>query len=140
MGLFGPRLPIDRDELDFQLATFKWLIGQFGPVGERPLILPTPDFFPLSRAEGEAAAEPVEVERDRLDPAVSPRLIERRDQGAKPILLGAAAPRHDPGEIAPGRFFDNAAIKVERQHPRADRGRLRRHRRVQQAEEQQHEN
>lgn len=48
MGLFGPKLPIDRDELDFQLATFKWLIGQFGPVGARPLILPTPAFFPLT--------------------------------------------------------------------------------------------
>jgi hypothetical protein len=59
MGWFGPRLPIDRDELDFQLATFKWLIGQFGPVGDRPLILPTPEFFPLSRAAGEAAARGV---------------------------------------------------------------------------------
>ncbi len=59
MGLFGPRLPIDRDELEFQLATFKWLIAQFGPVGERPLVLPTPDFFPLSRGGGEAAAREV---------------------------------------------------------------------------------
>ncbi len=48
MSLFGPKLPIDRDELEFQLATFKWLIQQFGPVGDRPLILPTPDYFPLN--------------------------------------------------------------------------------------------
>ena len=54
MGWFGAKLPIDRDELEFQLATFKWLIDQFGPVDGRPLILPTPDFFPLSGARGEA--------------------------------------------------------------------------------------
>ena len=48
MWPFRPKLPIDQDELDFQLATFKWLIGQFGPVGDRPLILPNPDFFPLT--------------------------------------------------------------------------------------------
>jgi hypothetical protein len=46
MWPFGARLPIDRDELDFQLATFKWLSEQFGPVGDRPLILPSPEFFP----------------------------------------------------------------------------------------------
>ena len=50
MWPFGPKLPIDRDELDFQLATFKWLIRQFGPVEGRPLILPNPDFFPLTIA------------------------------------------------------------------------------------------
>ncbi len=54
MGWFGPKLPIDLDELDFQLATFKWLIAQFGPVGEQPLVLPTRAFFPLSGAGGEA--------------------------------------------------------------------------------------
>jgi len=63
--LFGPRLPIDRDELDFQLATFKWLTGQFGAVGARPLVLPTPAFFPLSRATGEAAACPEPSRRAR---------------------------------------------------------------------------
>ena len=55
MWPFGARLPIDRDELEFQLATFKWLIGQFGPVGDRPLVLPNPDFFPLIEVTVEAA-------------------------------------------------------------------------------------
>lgn len=59
ISLFGPRLPIDRDELEFQLATFKWLIGQFGPVGGRPLILPTREHFPLSGARGEAGAREI---------------------------------------------------------------------------------
>ena len=46
MGLFGPRLPIDKDELEFQVATFKWLGREFGSVADRPLVLPTSDFFP----------------------------------------------------------------------------------------------
>jgi hypothetical protein len=59
MGLFGPKLPIDQDELHFQLATFNWLIDQFGPVGERPLILPTRDFFQLSGARGGAGVSEI---------------------------------------------------------------------------------
>jgi hypothetical protein len=59
ISLFGPRLPIDRDEFEFQLATFKWLIGQFGPIGDRPLILPTREHFPLSGARGEASAREI---------------------------------------------------------------------------------
>lgn len=54
MGLFGPRLPIDRDELEWQLATFKWLIGEFGGLDQASLILPTPDHFPASGASGHA--------------------------------------------------------------------------------------
>jgi hypothetical protein len=46
MGLFGARLPIDRDELEWQLATFKWLGREFGSIADRPLVLPTSDFFP----------------------------------------------------------------------------------------------
>lgn len=48
LSLFGPRLPIDRDELDWQLATFKWMEQEFGAVGTRQLVLPTPAFFPAS--------------------------------------------------------------------------------------------
>lgn len=56
LSLFGPRLPIDQDELDFQLATFKWLQREFGDVGETALILPTPSFFPGIAAGGRADA------------------------------------------------------------------------------------
>ena len=45
-GLFGSRLPIDEDELEFQLASFKWLQRQFGAIVDTPLILPTPEYFP----------------------------------------------------------------------------------------------
>jgi hypothetical protein len=48
MWPFRPKLPIDQDELDFQLATFKRLIAGSGPVADRTLILPNPDFFPLT--------------------------------------------------------------------------------------------
>ena len=48
-SLFGPRLPIDEDELEFQLATFKWLIREFGDVSA-PLIVPSADFFPSIEA------------------------------------------------------------------------------------------
>jgi hypothetical protein len=51
LSLFGARLPIDQDELDFQLATFQWLGREFGPPAEA-LVLPTPDRFPPSPNDG----------------------------------------------------------------------------------------
>ena len=53
LSLFGPKLPIDDDELDFQLATFKWLGRSFGPVRDAP-VLPSPVFFPPSPNKGDA--------------------------------------------------------------------------------------
>lgn len=52
LSLFSPRLPIDRDELDWQFATFKWLIEEFGPVENSPLVLPTPQWFPATPSKG----------------------------------------------------------------------------------------
>lgn len=56
-SLFAPRLPIDADELEWQLATFKWLGLEFGPPGEAPLVLPTPQFFPPSPRQGHGRIE-----------------------------------------------------------------------------------
>ena len=53
LSLFGARLPIDEDELEFQLATFKWLGRAFGPPAEE-LVLPTKDWFPSSAHKGHA--------------------------------------------------------------------------------------
>lgn len=53
LSLFRPRLPIDADELEWQLASFKWLAEEFGEVGDTPLVLPTAEWFPASRLEGE---------------------------------------------------------------------------------------
>jgi len=57
LSLFRPRLPIDDDELDWQLATFKWLQTEFGGVGGRPLILPSPRWFPPSPRQGHERIE-----------------------------------------------------------------------------------
>jgi hypothetical protein len=54
MGLFGPRLPIDADELEWQLATFKWLGEEFGEVGDTALVLPTAEFFPRTQVAADA--------------------------------------------------------------------------------------
>ena len=50
--LFGPKLPIDGEELEFQLATFKWLLREFGEPAQDGLITPTPDFFPSDGRRG----------------------------------------------------------------------------------------
>jgi hypothetical protein len=51
LSLFGPKLPIDADELEWQLATFKWLGLEFGAPADA-LVLPTPAFFPASPRKG----------------------------------------------------------------------------------------
>jgi hypothetical protein len=56
-SLFAPKLPIDSDELEWQLATFKWLAAEFGPAGEAPLVLPTAEFFPPSPRKGPGRVE-----------------------------------------------------------------------------------
>ncbi|MEA3041811.1 MAG: hypothetical protein QOC65_1300 [Sphingomonadales bacterium] len=53
LSLFGARLPVDEDELEFQLATFKWLRREFGPPAAA-LVLPTKDWFPPSPNKGAA--------------------------------------------------------------------------------------
>jgi hypothetical protein len=56
-SLFAPKLPIDSDELEWQLATFKWLGAEFGPAGEAPLVLPTAEYFPPSIRKGKGRVE-----------------------------------------------------------------------------------
>lgn len=51
LSLFGARLPIDEDELEFQLATFKWIGREFG-TGPGELVLPTKENFPPSPNRG----------------------------------------------------------------------------------------
>jgi hypothetical protein len=57
LSLFAPKLPIDADELEWQLATFKWLGREFGPAGNAPLVLPTPQTFPPTRRQGHGRIE-----------------------------------------------------------------------------------
>jgi hypothetical protein len=57
LSLFGPKPPIDSDELEWQLATFKWLGSEFGPAGDAPLVAPTTEFFPISTRKGAGRVE-----------------------------------------------------------------------------------
>ena len=102
---FGPRLPIDRDELDFQLATFKWLIGEFGPVGETPLVLPTPDFFDPRGAEGEAGVREI-FDAVRRHAGMADRPCElRAGKADRPIDAGNAhLLKHEGGSAPCGTF------------------------------------
>jgi hypothetical protein len=103
--LFGPRLPIDRDELEFQLATFKWLIGQFGPVGETALVLPTPDFFTLSDAGGEAGVSEIfEAVRGHVGMADWPCELRAGTRDRPTDLGGANLLRHHGGAAPCGTF------------------------------------
>ena len=55
LGLFRSRLPIDRDEYDWLLAVFAWLVQTVDrdrAYRTARTILPTRDFFPPSRLEG----------------------------------------------------------------------------------------
>lgn len=55
MWPFAPRLPIDRDEFDWQLAAHKWMDEEFA-IGDRGLVEPTAAFFPPSTANGKVRA------------------------------------------------------------------------------------
>ena len=106
LALFGPRLPIDDEELDFQLATFKWLTGQFGPVGETALVLPTPDFFALTGAGGEAGVKEIfETVRALAGMAQWPCEL-RAGKGDRPIDAGNAHLLRHEGQPAPCGTFE----------------------------------
>ena len=62
MGLFGPKRPLSEDEWDWQLASFNWMIKEFGGIEENPdnvLVLPTPEFFPKTSADPEQKAQEI---------------------------------------------------------------------------------
>ena len=81
-----------------------------------------------------AAGERVEIERDRFDPAVVLRLVERRNEVAEPIFPGHRRAR-DIGPVALRGLLDDAAVEVEVEHAVLDRRRPGRKRAVQSGEE-----
>jgi hypothetical protein len=88
LGLFGSRLPIDEDELEFQLAAFKWLTRKFDPVAQSPLVLPTPEYFPSVASKGWAPAEALfEDVRRAADMADWPCRLEEGDAD-RPVDAG----------------------------------------------------
>ena len=100
-GLFEPRLPIDEDELEWQLATFKWLQAEFGALAGRHLVLPTRSSFPPSLRSGHGRVEDLfgHVRRaagmDDWECELRPGAADRPVQVGPALLLrheGAPAP------------------------------------------------
>ncbi len=105
MGLFGPRLPIDSDELEFQLATFKWLNREFGAPEPRRLVLPTPDYFPAPAKEGASRVETLFGHvREAAGMADWPCEL-RAGRGDRPIQVGTALLLRHEGAAAPCGTF-----------------------------------
>ncbi|MBX9729301.1 MAG: hypothetical protein K2X31_10375 [Sphingopyxis sp.] len=60
MGLFGPSRPLSKDELEWQLAAFRWLIEEAGgleQLGKSCLAHGDGEYFPDSSLTGHARAE-----------------------------------------------------------------------------------
>ena len=85
-----------------------------------------------------AALEAVEVERDRLDPAVVLGGVERFDQLAQAVLPYAVAPG-ELGEFDLRRLLDHGSPEIQREHAVPDRCRPRCQHGIEHGEEQKHQ-
>jgi hypothetical protein len=90
LSLFAPKLPIDADELEWQLATFKWLGREFGPVGEKPLVLPSPLYFPASPRQGTGRVEDLFAAVKAAAGLAEWPCELRAGAGERPALVGTA--------------------------------------------------
>ncbi|SIN59668.1 hypothetical protein SAMN02745824_0199 [Parasphingorhabdus marina DSM 22363] len=62
MSLFGPKRPLSKDEWEWQLASFKWLLAEFGGIERNPtnvLVLPTAEYFPPTSGEPAEKAQQI---------------------------------------------------------------------------------
>jgi len=105
LSLLGPRLPIDRDELDWQLATFKWMEQEFGPVARAELVLPTPDFFPASPRDGHERIEDLFGQVRRLAGMANWPCDLERGESDRPAHVGTALLLRHEGAPAPCGTF-----------------------------------
>ena len=104
-GLFGPKLPIDEDELEFQHATLKWLQAEFGEVGDAPLVLPTPAFFPPSARTGHDRIEDLFGHVKRAAEMADWPCTLRAGARDRPAQLGATLLLRHEGAPAPCGTF-----------------------------------
>ncbi|HEY1606763.1 MAG TPA: hypothetical protein VGF77_14315 [Allosphingosinicella sp.] len=104
-SLFGPRLPIDRDELDWQLATFKWMKQELGAVAPRRLVLPTPHFFPASSRKGHERIEDLFGHVRRLAGMADWPCRLEAGQSDRPARAGLALLLRHEGPSAPSGTF-----------------------------------
>lgn len=104
LSLFAPKLPIDPDELEWQLATFKWLGLEFGPAGEA-LVLPTGEYFPASERKGPARIEDLFASvKAAADMADWPCEL-RAGAGNRPVHVGSGLLLNHEGAGAPCGTF-----------------------------------
>lgn len=93
LGLFRPKLPIDRTEFDWLIAVFAWLVQRIDRDGawrDARLILPTRDFFPASDADGhDRAVELFEQVRAHAGMSAWPcHLIEGEEEREMHVSAG----------------------------------------------------
>ena len=105
LSLFGPKLPIDRDELEFQLATFKWLGEEFGSPGETALVLPTPEFFPSAALKGPGRVEALFADVRRAAGMENWPCELQAGREDRPAKVGAALLLRHEGAAAPCGTF-----------------------------------
>jgi len=105
ISLFRARLPIDPDELEWQLATFKWLCSEFGPVTRKELVLPLPEIFPGVATRGQERAHQLFADVKRLAGMASWPCVLEPGSKNRPIEAGnSLLLRHDGASAPCGTF------------------------------------
>jgi len=106
LSLFSARLAVDEDELEFQLAGFKWLQQEFGAVGATELVLPTREFFPPIDLGGHAAGEALFAQVKAAAGMADWPCELRPGWQDRPIDLGNTNLLRHEGESAPCGTFE----------------------------------
>ncbi|ATW03577.1 hypothetical protein [Sphingorhabdus sp. YGSMI21] len=99
MGLFGPKSPLDTDEWDWQLASFKWLIMEFGGIERHPanrLVLPEESFFPKTSTDPSRKAQEI-FEQVKMLAGMGdwPTRLVQGDQTREMVLESGQMVKHD---------------------------------------------
>ncbi len=104
MGFFGRRPPIDRDEWEWQLASFKWLIQEFGGIEDNPgnqLVLPTADFIaPTSDVPEERALQIFERVKELCGMKDWPTTLRQGEQRLPDSVAAGISLVHESGPPA----------------------------------------
>lgn len=116
LSFFAPKPPIDADELEWQLATFKWLGSEFRGLGESPLVLPTPQWFPPSPRKGHGRTEDLFAAVKAAAGLSNWPCELRPGEGERPAHVGTGLLLRHEGAAAPCGTFtaegEDGEIKV----------------------------
>ncbi len=106
-GFSKGRLPVDSQELEWLMASAKWLIEALPGASQmwtRPLILPTTDFFPDTRLKGHARAQELfDLIRRHTDMA-DWECVLKAGQAPRPTNLGSGLTHSFESNSAAGTF------------------------------------